>query len=1327
MAFRRRRAFETVAARTRIAALVALVLTAALPGVARGAGGLPEAAQAADAVVAAAKADDAAALERLAKVEMPDPWLVADELVARGEKDALARFVPLVPEASRGRLAEYVAARLAQPDDAALRKALDAAQAASVGNDVKRVQAAVEGLAAERDDLLGWRYASMRGWLASRVESPEEGDRWFARATDLAERLGFPAGPGLVLLARASAAISRKDYRRALDLTERQAHLDGKRGAPAAVSAGLLLTGFARMFLGDEPKAKAAMQRALAVASGSGNDYWAGLARASLLAVGAAADRGAGLRKEAERQVREREAAGDLAGTAFALDMLAPALDAGGDLAKAIECVERAVAAHEAAGNRPGVADDLQYLARLRLRTGNLAGAAEAAERALAAFDAIGERGKAAGARAELGFVRFAQGDSARGQADIEAALAVGEEIGDSALVARTSIALAMVHRTRGKPQEARSALARAVTMLGRMSDDLALAAARAGLGAVELLLGDLDAARGHLEAAVPALERGGDLSAAAEALGNLVTLYRERGDYPRSLAAGERALASKRALGEGGAVGGVLANLAGTHLSLGNLTEALAVASEGAALLEKSGDRGGAGRATVNVASAHLALGAYAKALSACERAAELAEAAGDRSAAVGALVVEGGIRSQLGQAEGALAVLARARLLAEAIGDRSARATGLLNLGTALLPLGRHEEARQAFEAALALHREAGDRATAAVALGNLGIVAEAAGDDARALASHREALAIKEALGQRASAALSLVNVASVERRTGERDAARADLRRAIETAREADAGRVVVMGTIVEATFDFEDGRFADAARRAREAVDAMPGLVRALGEEQGSVARGQVADAFAVGARAARVLSDPAALSYFLESGRAGNLLEALGGRERLRAAAIPRALRDEESRAQAEVREAGARHRAAVEGGRRDEVATSRARWEETHARLQAAVERIQREAKAGADVAYPRADSIEEIRGRLSEGEAFVAYGMLPEEALALVATRSEARVVPLGPPGPIEKAAGALALDTAGSEHAAAVAALRALAAEPLGLPAGTRRVLVSPDGVLPYVPFALLLGDRDVAYEPSGTTHGVLLAERDARGQGVLALGDPDYGARPDPTAVALHRRGGLLAPLPATRDEARAVGDVVLLGADATEARLRDEVAKRTRWRAVHLACHGLIDAERPLLSSLALTPAGEDDGFLTALEAFRSRMPADLVVLSACETAKGRVYAAEGIVGLVRAFMLAGTPRVLCSLWKVDDRATLALMTEFYALWNPKDGTPGLPAAAALRAAQAHVRDFEVESVDEAASQAAGHEVRRKARPWSHPYYWAAWVLWGLPT
>jgi len=108
--------------------------------------------------------------------------------------------------------------------------------------------------------------------------------------------------------------------------------------------------------------------------------------------------------------------------------------------------------------------------------------------------------------------------------------------------------------------------------------------------------------------------------------------------------------------------------------------------------------------------------------------------------------------------------------------------------------------------------------------------------------------------------------------------------------------------------------------------------------------------------------------------------------------------------------------------------------------------------------------------------------------------------------------------------------------------------------------------------------------------------------------------------------------------------------------------------------------------------------LTAFEVLRLPGSADLVVLSACETGRGGILRGEGLLGLARAFLQSGAPRVIASLWEVDDEATQFLMRTFYARWQSGVGT-----AAALREAQAAVR----------------------ADPrWHHPRFWAAWVLWG---
>jgi CHAT domain-containing protein len=363
---------------------------------------------------------------------------------------------------------------------------------------------------------------------------------------------------------------------------------------------------------------------------------------------------------------------------------------------------------------------------------------------------------------------------------------------------------------------------------------------------------------------------------------------------------------------------------------------------------------------------------------------------------------------------------------------------------------------------------------------------------------------------------------------------------------------------------------------------------------------------------------------------------------------------------------------------------------------------------RIEREAKRAKRILDPTVDDLATIRGRLAGDEALLLFGLFEEDPLALVVERDGARIVPLADAeaivADVEVLLDEIERRTDPRAAQAALGRLNLRIVAPLGLRAGIRRVFVSPDGALAHVPFPAVLPDRDVVCVPSGTTYGLLLEEGLVRGRDILAVGDPDYGAERAPGARSGGTSYGRLTPLPESAEEARSVGDVLLLARDATEARVRDALlGAHPRWRGLHFACHGVIDLDRPEASALALTQADADDGFFTCLEVLGLRVRADLVVLSACETATGKVVRGEGVIGPTRAFLFAGAPRVICSLWRVDDAATRALMTKFYELWNPRRGRIGIDPAEALRKAQAHVR----------------------AQPaWHHPYYWAAWTLWG---
>jgi CHAT domain-containing protein len=168
---------------------------------------------------------------------------------------------------------------------------------------------------------------------------------------------------------------------------------------------------------------------------------------------------------------------------------------------------------------------------------------------------------------------------------------------------------------------------------------------------------------------------------------------------------------------------------------------------------------------------------------------------------------------------------------------------------------------------------------------------------------------------------------------------------------------------------------------------------------------------------------------------------------------------------------------------------------------------------------------------------------------------------------------------------------------------------------------------------------------------------------------------------------LARLPGSRSEAEEIAALVpaaerLVALDFAASRETAMGAELGRYRIVHFASHALLDARHPELSGIVLSlvdPAGHPEpGFLQAHELYNLRLSAELVVLSGCETALGKEVRGEGLVGMARAFMYAGAPRVLASLWKVPDLATAELMRRFYG-GLLRDH---LPPAAALRAAQA---------------------------------------------
>lgn len=282
-------------------------------------------------------------------------------------------------------------------------------------------------------------------------------------------------------------------------------------------------------------------------------------------------------------------------------------------------------------------------------------------------------------------------------------------------------------------------------------------------------------------------------------------------------------------------------------------------------------------------------------------------------------------------------------------------------------------------------------------------------------------------------------------------------------------------------------------------------------------------------------------------------------------------------------------------------------------------------------------------------------------------------------------------------------------------------LPLLVGKSRVIFVMDGALHRIPTSLLSADAS-EYRPfldqaetlaTPTLRQVSSDGGATSGGAFVAFGDPDYARlslaagrnapRANQMGNALQRSGDTInvAPLPETRIEIEQISALVttgqhriFLGEYASETAFKN--LHNTQARYVHLATHGLIAGEIPGLSepSLLLTPDGVNDGRLTLSEVEALRISTEITVLSACNTGSGRLSDGEGVLGLSRAFLVAGSRNVVMSLWPVDSEVTVDLMYAFY-----RELSAGQEASSALRAAALEVRVS-----------------------YPHPYYWAPFSL-----
>jgi CHAT domain-containing protein/tetratricopeptide (TPR) repeat protein len=845
-------------------------------------------------------------------------------------------------------------------------------------------------------------------------------------------------------------------------------------------------------------------------------------------------------------------------------------------------------------------------------------------------------------------------------------------------------------------------------------------------MGRLHLQLSETAAAREKLESAITIARALGDVDLEARARGWISTCYRYDGQLAEALESLHEALRLCRLRGNRAEEARNLGQIGLVLTDRGDLQDALDALRQALAIHREIRDRAGEALSLYYLGLTHWSAGDNERALEYYEQALPLFREAGERSREAQVLRAIGRVHYTVGlddhdDAKG-LAYFREAARIQRETGDRS----GLIGtLGAMSYLLLRRKDiagARSSAEEALELVREGGDRQLEAHQMWTLGLVRADEGKD----------------------------------------DEARTLLLSAMETFRTASLQHDLGDILCDTARFLFDRGELGEARARVEEAIAlledersrvASDDLRTSYLESHRYYYDLQLDILMALHARQPGQGFDALALATS-ERARARGLLETLARADLGLAQGVDPALREEErerrSRLSAKERE---RTDLLAAHERGDRLAAVERELQTLVGEYHDVQERLQVASPGYASLTRPQPLSLGEIQQRvLDDATVLLEYAVGEKRSYVWAVTRDAIRSHEL-PDGKTIDAAARRVHEMFAQSHRRAfrgqaeVAAgeLSRMVLGPVADLLGSRRLLVVAEGALQYVPMAALphptpeagasplVISHEVVQLPSASSLAFLrrdLAGRPTAPKLAAVLSDPVFQA--DDPRVRARPPGAGAAASPAAADEedvTRAVADaglgplerlrfsrqeaeaIAALGPPEGTLKALDFAASRATatspalrdYRIVHFATHGLLNSRHPELSGIVLSLVDEkgarQDGFLRLSDLYSLKLGADLVVLSACQTALGKQVKGEGLIGLTRGFFYAGAPRVIASLWNVRDEATSELMARFYRSLLKDGRSP----SAALREAQVSLW---------------------KEPRWRSPYYWAGFILQG---
>jgi CHAT domain-containing protein/predicted negative regulator of RcsB-dependent stress response len=852
--------------------------------------------------------------------------------------------------------------------------------------------------------------------------------------------------------------------------------------------------------------------------------------------------------------------------------------------------------------------------------------------------------------------------------------------------------------------------------------------------GEILQLLGRSADAKQNYEEALSFSRRARDQLEEARIRNDLAYLYFLTGENDRARRNCETALTIARALHDRAIEAEALSVLGETFYAT-NLGRAEELQQQSLAIWRELGHQRGQAMSLAALGYYYANLGQPAKALNSCQEALALARSAKDLGVEALALIVTGNVKRKFGEKQEALTAYESARVLAERIGDKTSQAIVNGGIGAVSLEMNDLQTALEHFEKAIALFEANGQKWGAAEDKMDLGTIYHAKGDEQKALENLNGALALAREWSLRRLESITLRAIGLVYDAQGDTRAALKSFQQSlallnVQTDQRHAAYTLNCIGKSNESLNQFDRAehyyrRSLELSQRSSDPQSEMLSFYNlahlARGRGNLDEAGRQIKAAIKIGETLrTNVTNQDLRTSYFATVRDSYDLyIDVL----MLQHKREPSAELDREAFAVSEK----ARARSLLEGLN-----------------------------------PLPQPLNLQQTQQQiLTDETTLLEFALTDVRSYAWVITRNSAAAFELSPRNEIEASVkrlydlitahqlvtgeelGARAEREAKAEAAlpAEIATLSKLLLGPLAGKLNTRRLLIVPDGALQYIPFQILLhpdshttliSKHEIVNQPSASTLAVLLSEIAARNtarNSIAVLADPVFEDN-DPRIKrdapnALDHSSELLAVRRALRD-AGVTADGLQVPRLIASGREADEItalaprrslkavgfaANRERvfspelasYRIVHIATHGIINNERPELSGIVLSlfdqQGKSQNGFLRLRDIYNLKLPADLVVLSACSTALGKDVKGEGLIGLTRGFMHAGAAGVVASLWKVDDEATAELMKHFYTALFKK----GLPPAAALRDAQLELAKYP---------------------RWQSPYYWAGFVIQG---